>query len=99
MKIAIPHHTTRAKARKIIETRLGNLEKDHGSKAKDVKHEWQADTLHVNLKASGFSAKGTVEVTDTDVIIDGKLPLLALPFESKIRQTVEREAAAMFRTA
>ncbi|MBK5259543.1 MAG: polyhydroxyalkanoic acid system family protein [Thermoanaerobaculia bacterium] len=99
MKIAIPHHTTRAKARTIIETRLRDLEKDHGEKAKDVKHEWQNDTLYVNLKAKGFSAKGTVEITETDVIIDGKLPLLALPFESKIRQTVEREAASMFRTA
>jgi hypothetical protein len=37
-----------------------------------------------------------VAITDTEVIIDGKLPLIAKPFEPRIKSTVEREAAAMF---
>ena len=50
-------------------------------------------------KARGLSVEGTVEVTDTEVIIHGKLPLLAKPFEGKIKQTVQLEAERMFRTA
>jgi hypothetical protein len=46
-----------------------------------------------------MSGRGTLQITETDVIIDGKLPLLAKPFESRIRNTVEREAETMFRTA
>ena len=46
--------------------------------------------------ARGFKANGTVDVTDHEVIIDGKLPLLARPFEPRIRSTIEREANAMF---
>ena len=46
-----------------------------------------------------MKADGTVEVTDSEVIIDGKLPLLAKPFEPRIKNQIEREAAAMFRTA
>jgi hypothetical protein len=99
MRIAIPHNTTKARAKKIVEQRLKNLERDHGHQANDLDYEWHGTTLHINLKAKGLSAKGTVEITDSDVIIDGKLPLLAKPFESKIRHTVEREAAEMFRTA
>src|SRR5204862_2930474 len=43
--------------------------------------------------------RGTLEVTDAAVVIDVKLPLLAKPFESRIRQTVERELEALFKTA
>jgi hypothetical protein len=99
MKIAIEHHTTRDKARKIVEKRLRDAEKQYGQMASDLDWEWHGDTLHVNVKAKGFHLKGTLEVTDTTVIVDGKLPLLAKPFESKIRHTVEREAESMFRMA
>ena len=40
--------------------------------------------------------EGTVEVTGDEVIIDGKLPLIAMAFESKIREAVKREADQMF---
>ena len=99
MRIAVPHNTTKARAKKIVEQRLKNLEREHGSKADDFDYEWHGHTLHLNAKAKGFSLKGTVEITDTDVIVDGKLPLLAKPFEKKIRHTVELEAEKMFRTA
>lgn len=98
MRIEFPHKTTRANARKIIEDRLKNLQKEYGQHANDVDHQWQGDTLHLSFKAKGMSAKGTLEITDKDVVIDGKLPLLAKPFESRIRSTVEREAESMFRT-
>lgn len=97
MRIAIPHHTTRESARKIVEERLRSLEHQYGHHAQDIEHEWHGDTLHFGFKAKGMSGTGTLEVTDTDVVIDGKLPLLARPFESRIRHTLEREAESMFR--
>jgi len=99
MRIAVPHHTNKANARSIVDRKLGQLLGQFGDKADEVNHEWIGDTLHFRGKARGFSAEGTVEITETDVIIDGKLPLLARPFESRIRQAVEREAESMFRTA
>lgn len=99
MRIAVQHFTTRQKAKKIIEQRLRNAERQYGSMASDLDYEWHGDTLHVALKAKGMSIKGTLEITDSDVIVDGKLPLLAKPFESRIRHTVEREAESMFRMA
>ena len=99
MHIAVPHHTTRAKARTEIELRLGQLLGQFSHHADDLHHEWIGDTLRFKGKARGLSVEGTVEVTDTEVIIHGKLPLLAKPFEGKIKQTVELEAERMFRTA
>ena len=99
MRVAVPHGTTRSRAKQIVEQKLKNIEKNYGNHASDVVHEWQGDTLHLSGKAKGFHLQGTLEITETDVIIDGKLPLLARAFEGKIKQTVEREAESMFRTA
>ena len=46
--------------------------------------------------AKGFKGSGTVEVTDSEIIIDGKLPLIARPFEPRVKSTIEREAASLF---
>ena len=97
MRIAIPHNTTRAKARQVIEQKIQSLQSQYGQYASDVDYSWSGDTLNFSFKAKGgIHGKGTVEITDTDAIIDGKLPLIAKPFESRIRSTVEREAQQMF---
>jgi hypothetical protein len=98
MKIIVPHHTTRDEARKIVDLRLGELFAQYGHYASESKMTWSGDRLDFNGKARGFSASGTIEVTDTEVIIDAKLPLIAKPFEPRVKSTVEREAAAMFGT-
>lgn len=99
MKISVPHHTTKENARRIVEQRLASLQQQYGNQADDFDHSWTGDTLYLAAKARGIHVKGTVEITDSEVIIDGKLPLLAMPFESRIRHTVEKEAESMFRTA
>jgi len=96
MRIAVPHRTTKEKARKIIEQRLTQLEKQYGHYASDMEKNWSGDRLDFGFKAKGFSGKGTVEITDSEVIIDGKLPLIAKPFEPRIKSTIEKEAATMF---
>jgi hypothetical protein len=99
MRIAVPHNTSPDRARQIVERKLHGLLAQFGDRADEIDHHWIGDTLRFKGKARGFTVEGTIEITPSDVIIDGKLPLLAKPFESRIRQTVEREAEAMFRTA
>ena len=99
MRIAVPHNTTKENARRKVEQRLGQLLEQFGGHAEDVSHEWVGDTLQFKGRAKGFALKGSAEVTDADVIIDAKLPLLAMAFEGRIREAVQREADSMFRTA
>ena len=99
MRIAVPHNTTKDMAREKVEQRLSSLLSQFGGRAEELKHEWLGDTLQFKGKARGLKLEGTVEITEADVIIDGKLPLMALPFESRIREAVQREADSMFRTA
>ena len=99
MKMAVPHHTTRESARIRVEQRLGQLLSQFGGHAEDMEHEWFADTLRFKGKAKGLKIEGTVEVTETEVIIDAKLPLIAMAFEGRINEAVHREAESMFRMA
>ena len=94
--MAVPHHTTKDEARRIVERRLDQLRAQYGSMASDLQESWNGDVLTFSAKARGFTGSGTLEITDSEVIIDGKLPLIAKPFEPRIRSTIEREAAAMF---
>lgn len=97
MRVAVPHNLTKSAARSRVEEKLSALVGQFGQHADDMQHEWSGDTLHFKGKARGMKVEGTVEVTDAAIIIDGKLPLIALPFESRIREAVEREADTMFR--
>ena len=99
MRIAVPHNTTKENARQKVEQRLGQLLSQFGGHAEDVSHEWIGDTLQFKGKARGLALKGTAEVTDAAIIIDAKLPLIAMAFEGRIREAVQREADSMFRTA
>jgi hypothetical protein len=99
MRITLPHNTTKDEAKRIVESRLAALEQQYGHFASDIDKTWDGDRMDFKVKAKGFSGNGTLEVTDTELIIDGKLPLMAKPFEPRIKSTVEREVAEMFRRA
>ncbi len=86
----------KATARRKIDDRLQQLLATYGHYLLDIEQRWEGDRLVFAGKAKGMKANGTVDVTENEIIIDGKLPLLAKPFEPRIKSTIEREAAAMF---
>ena len=96
MRIVVSHHTDKTSARRKIEARLEELLGEHGHFLSEMKQHWEGDRLVFSGTAKGFKANGSVEVTDSEVILDGKLPLIAKPFESRIKSTIEREASTMF---
>src|SRR5579872_7164898 len=96
MRIAFPHHTDPASARQKIESRLKDLLTTYGHYLSEVDQQWDGSRLVFSGKAKGMKANGTVDVTDSEIIIDGKVPLLAKPFEPRIKSTIEREAGALF---
>lgn len=96
MRINIPHRTDKETARRKINERIAQLFAHYGHYLSDSEHKWEGDRLVFSGSAKGFKASGTVEVTDTEVIVDGKLPLIAKPFEPRVKSTIEKEAESMF---
>jgi putative polyhydroxyalkanoate system protein len=97
MRIAVPHNLSREQARRKIDQRLTSLLGQFAHHAEDLHHEWNGDTLSFRGKAKGLKVQGTVEITDAAMIVDAKLPLIAMAFEGRIREAVQKEADAMFR--
>lgn len=96
MKLRFPHRTTPNDARARIESLLDRLQQRHANQLVVTDRHWAGDTLHFAFKARGFPAKGTVTVSDETVVIDGKVPLVARPFEGKIARAIEKEADDLF---
>jgi hypothetical protein len=97
LKITVPHHTTKAKARKKVESILKELQKKHGHMIQDLEQEWETDDrLAAKFKAAGFHISGTLDVTDEEIVMKASLPLLAKAFSGKIAHAIEREAKDRF---
>lgn len=96
MRIVVPHHTDKEAARAKINDRLAQLMTQYGHYLGESTHAWEGDRLTFAGSARGFKASGTIDVTDAEVIIDGKLPLIARPFEPRVKHTIEQEAEGMF---
>ena len=96
MKVTIPHRTDKATAKQKLNERIAQLFGQYGHYLSESEHKWEGDRLHFSGSAKGFKTSGTIEVTDSEVIIDGKLPLIAKPFEPRVKSTIEKEASEMF---
>lgn len=97
MRVTVPHGTSREEARRKVRGLLGNLANKHADVISDVEEQWDEDQLHFGFRARGVKAQGTLEVTDDEVIVEGRVPLLAKPFESRIKSAIERETRSLFR--
>lgn len=97
MRVTVPHGTTRQQARTKVRRLLNNLAEKHAGLVSDIEQSWDEDLLHFGFRARGVKAQGVLEVTDDEVIVEGHLPLLARPFESRIKSAIEQEARNLFR--
>ena len=91
MKVLRKHNSRRDSVKDDIETLLPSLMERFGDSVSDIEHDWRGDDLGFSFRASGFSVRGTVSVSDTDLLLDLRLPLAARLFEGKIRSAVEDE--------
>jgi putative polyhydroxyalkanoate system protein len=96
MRVSVPHRTSRAAAKEKVQQLGQQLLEEHGDRIEGLEQRWEGDRLLVSFRARGFGVRGTVEITDNEVIVEGNLPLVARPFESKIRATIQREGEKFF---
>lgn len=98
MRVSISHNKPKQEVINIVETQTQELLRSVASgpvQIADAQKQWQGDTMYFSFKGKmGFFSvpiKGTVEVRETEVIIDADLPGLVTKMisEEKIRAQVE----------
>jgi hypothetical protein len=85
MHFTYRHESTRPAVRQRIDGAIERALASQPAMVQDVRREWRGDVLTFSLRAMGQGVRGTVEVTDTDVIMDVGLPLMLRPFESRAK--------------
>ncbi len=83
-------------ARGEVERALPGLLQEFGSDVSNITHVWSRDPMTFSFRVRGWSIKGMIYVTESDVLIDVNLPMLARPFEGRIRSATERKLEQLF---
>ncbi|HVZ75769.1 MAG TPA: polyhydroxyalkanoic acid system family protein [Candidatus Paceibacterota bacterium] len=91
MHLVIPHKTSRQAAVEKIKSALTEHRAQLIEHATVKKEEWLGDTLNFDVDLQGKSISGTLEVTDSEYILDAKLPLLWRMFEGRIESEIAKQ--------
>ena len=92
MKIKVLYKLEKAEAIKRIKNLITELKKEHKGQISEVKEKWNLDKANFGFKMSGFKITGTIVINPKDIIINGKLPFIAIPFKSQIEKTIKQKA-------
>ena len=95
MHFKIPHTTSKVQAIVKVKQALQDAKPQLKDHATIEKEEWQDNVLHFAANLQGKTITGELEVTDTDFVIDAKLPLLWRIFEGKIESMIAEQAKSM----
>ncbi|OGG60767.1 hypothetical protein A2765_01480 [Candidatus Kaiserbacteria bacterium RIFCSPHIGHO2_01_FULL_56_24] len=95
MHFQISHTKTKTEAKQKVKDAIEGA-RPHMKEQVVVKEErWDGDTFHFLVDLQGKQVTGTLLVTDTDFIIDAKLPLLWRLFEGRIEKEIAKQVAGL----
>lgn len=93
--VSVPHQLGRQEAVNRIRNIVGDLQKQFADKISKVEESWSEKGASFSFEVMGFPVSGTLEVGPDLVQLDGKIPLLAMPFKDKIENTIRDQMKSM----
>lgn len=91
MHLQLPHKTTQQEAIARIKKALDEHRAQLLANAQIHEERWDGNTLHFDVTAQGQRISGTVAATETDFVIDAKLPLMLRLFEGRIEREIMQQ--------
>ena len=95
LSMNIPHELPKEEALKRIKGLLQKLKSEQGDMISDVKEEWNNDKGDFAFTAKGFDLSGGIQVTDTGIDIDAKLPFAVSLFSDRIKKIITEQATSL----
>jgi len=92
MKIEHKHNKTKGEVYKAIDGLLGKLVIQHKDKVQNYSKNWNSskDIMEFSLYAKGFKISGKVQLYDSLIVLEGKLPFLAKLYQDKIESMIKK---------
>ena len=88
MHIKIPHKSSKSAAKQNIEKALNEGRSQLADKVEIHEEKWEGDTLNFDFTAQGQRITGTLEISDSDYVLDAKLPFMLRMFEGRIEKEI-----------
>ncbi len=95
MHFKIPHKTTKTDAKVKVQKALEEARPHLAGHATITSEKWEGDTFHFSVDLQGKSITGTLAITESDFILDAKLPLLWRMFEGRIEKEIAKQVAQL----
>jgi hypothetical protein len=84
VKVTVEHGLTQDEAARRVRSWLEEMMDDVGHEAEEVGVDWAEHRAEFAVRAQGMRFSGSLRVTAATVLVEGKLPLMARPFRSRI---------------
>jgi hypothetical protein len=93
MKIEYGHKLSNEEAYTRLNGFLEQIKVENKEKIDSVSTTWNEEhtKMDFSVKAMGISTTGQLYLTDGQIMLDGKVPLLAKPFAGKIEEIIRQK--------
>jgi hypothetical protein len=95
MHFQVAHKKTKTEARQKVKDALEAARPQLKGQAEIKEERWEGDTFHFVVDLQGKQVTGTLVVTDSEFVIDAKLPLLWRLFEGRIEKEIAKQVAGL----
>ncbi len=95
MNITVNHNLATDEAKKRILKLADELKKDYGDKISDYSESWSGNSADISLKVMNMKVKGKLDILSDNVTMNGKVPLMAKPFQGQIETLIRAKLSEL----
>ena len=92
MDLSVSHELGAEEATKRLKRLSKTLVEENQGILSDIQESWVDHTAHFSFRVMGFSIQGSLYVEDSQVRLEGKFPIAALPFKKGIEKDIKSAA-------
>ena len=88
LSVGISHSLDQEEATERLKEHFTDAKERFGQQVTDLAEQWDGNVLSYGFTTFGFRIEGTVTSGESEVTVDARLPLVAVPFKATIEQQI-----------
>jgi len=89
---SVPHSLSQTEALKRIKALITETKREHRALVTDLKEKWDGSTGTFSFSAKGYAAHGTLQVSSSEVSLEGEIPWALSFLKGTIQKTLTDKA-------
>jgi hypothetical protein len=95
INVSVSHNLGQKEAVERLRNIVRQLQKQFADKVSKIEESWSETGAKFSFEVMGFPVSGKLDVHAESVELDGKIPMLALPFKDKIESTIREQMKSL----